>query len=199
MQEQKFCPYPGLRPFNEEESIFFKGREEQVQGIVKRLAEKKFLMINGASGDGKSSLMYAGVIPFAKAGFFKSQFDNWAVVNFRPERKPLSNFASAFCDTLQLPDKTKIEKEFGYGFSSLIDLYKSSEFYFDDENANEKRLRRKAANLLILVDQFEEFFTNSENYLNGVPSIESQKTVNLLIETYKIAVAQNLSMSSSLL
>ena len=92
MQEQKFCPYPGLRPFTEEESIFFKGREEQVSRIVKRLGEKRFLMINGASGDGKSSLMYAGVIPFAKAGFFKSTFDNWAVVNFRPERKPLSNF-----------------------------------------------------------------------------------------------------------
>jgi hypothetical protein len=28
-------------------------------------------MVNGASGDGNSSLIYAGVIPYAKAGFFK--------------------------------------------------------------------------------------------------------------------------------
>jgi hypothetical protein len=44
---QTICPYPGLRPFNEEESIFFKGREHQVERLVKRLEEKKFLMVNG--------------------------------------------------------------------------------------------------------------------------------------------------------
>jgi hypothetical protein len=40
-------PCPSLRPFNEEESIFFKGREQQVERLVKRLEEKKFLMVNG--------------------------------------------------------------------------------------------------------------------------------------------------------
>ena len=77
---QTICPYPGLRPFNEEESIFFKGREQQVERLVKRLEEKKFLMVNGASGDGKSSLIYAGVIPYAKAGFFKAKYNNWILV-----------------------------------------------------------------------------------------------------------------------
>lgn len=198
--QEKICPYPGLRPFNEEESIFFKGREEQVQRIVKRLGENKFLMLNGASGDGKSSLMFAGVIPYAKAGFFNAEFDNWLVVNFRPERKPLSNLTEALCKQLQLPDKVKVEKELGYGFSALIDIYKASPFYFDESgdvskqaNSEEKKnQKRKAANLLILVDQFEEFFTNAENYLNGTPSNESQKTVNVLLESYKIALAQSL-------
>ena len=46
--QEKICPYPGLRPFTEEESIFFKGREVQIERIVKRIGEKKFLMINGA-------------------------------------------------------------------------------------------------------------------------------------------------------
>ena len=32
--ENKICPYPGLRPFNEEESIFFKGRDEHITQIV---------------------------------------------------------------------------------------------------------------------------------------------------------------------
>ncbi len=198
--QEKICPYPGLRPFNEEESIFFKGREEQIERIAQRIGEKKFLMINGASGDGKSSLMYAGVIPYAKAGFFKAKFDNWLVVNFRPERKPLSNFAAAFCKELQMPNQTAVEKEFGYGFSALLDLYKASPYYLDEEapswknysEAEQKAHKRKAGNLLILVDQFEEFFTNSENYAGGTPSLESQKTINLLLETYKIALAQNL-------
>ena len=71
--EQHYLPYPGLRPFNEEVSVYFKGREQQVERLVKLLEEKKFLMVNGACGDGKLSLIYTGVIPYAKAGFFKAK------------------------------------------------------------------------------------------------------------------------------
>ena len=91
---EPICPYPGLRPFLEEESIFFKGREQQVERMVKRLEEKRFLMVNGASGDGKSSLVYAGLIPYAKAGFFKAKYNQWLVADFRPERSPLKNLTS---------------------------------------------------------------------------------------------------------
>jgi hypothetical protein len=86
------CPYPGLRPFNEEESIFFKGREQQVERLVKRLEEKKFLMVNGASGDGKSSLIYAGVIPYAKIRYFKPNFNHRITFDFSPKSKAISSF-----------------------------------------------------------------------------------------------------------
>jgi hypothetical protein len=193
-------PYPGLRPFTEEESIFFKGREVQIERITARLQEKRFLMVNGASGDGKSSLIYAGLIPNAKAGFFKARYNNWLVADFRPERSPLRNLTHSLCRQLKLNDEAGIEKELGYGFSALCDIYTASPYYIDEESqpwqqadeAERKKLKRKGANLLILADQFEEFFTNPENYHNGTPSIESQKTVNLLLETYRIAQERNL-------
>jgi hypothetical protein len=47
------CPYTGLRSFTEEESLYFKGREEHILKITSQLEEKKFLMVTGASGDGK--------------------------------------------------------------------------------------------------------------------------------------------------
>ena len=83
------CPYPGLRPFTEEESIFFKGRDLHIQQIVKLLETNKMAFITGASGDGKSSMVYAGVIPFIRAGFFKSQYNSWLIVDFKPQRNPL--------------------------------------------------------------------------------------------------------------
>ena len=104
MQEEKICPYPGLRPFNEEESIFFKGREEHIEKIIFQLQEKKFVMVTGASGDGKSSLIYAGLIPRSRAGFFKARFNNWLVVDFKPERAPLSNLALSLKNHLKLED-----------------------------------------------------------------------------------------------
>lgn len=66
------CPYTGLRSFTEEESLYFKGRDYQVDQITSLLEQNKFLMVTGASGEGKSSLIYAGLIPNARAGFFQS-------------------------------------------------------------------------------------------------------------------------------
>ncbi len=62
-------------------------------------------------------------------------------------------------------------------------------------SADEKQkgaIRREAANLIILVDQFEEFFTNPENYQHGVPSREANLVLNLLLETARIALEEDL-------
>ncbi len=84
----RVCPYPGLRPFTEEESIFFKGRDLHIRQIVKLLEENKMAFITGASGDGKSSMVYAGVVPYIRAGFFKAQFNNWIIADFKPQKNP---------------------------------------------------------------------------------------------------------------
>lgn len=83
----RVCPYSGLRPFTEEESIFFKGRDLHIRQIVKLLEENKMAFITGASGDGKSSMVYAGVVPYIRAGFFKAQFNNWIIADFKPQKK----------------------------------------------------------------------------------------------------------------
>jgi len=131
MSDYKFCPYPGLRPFTEGESIYFKGREDHIKKIITQLEDKKFIMLTGASGDGKSSLVYAGLIPNARAGFFKAKFNNWLVVDFRPERQPLHNFSKALTQQMNLHENNQIEKDLKFGYSSLIRLYKSTPYYLD--------------------------------------------------------------------
>ena len=51
---------------------------------------------------------------------------------------------------------------------------------------------RKAGNLLIIIDQFEEFFTNPENFPQGVPSQDSRLLLNIILETSKISLRDNL-------
>ena len=197
--QHNICPYTGLRSFTEEESLYFKGRDLQVDQITSLLEQNKFLMVTGASGEGKSSLIYAGLIPNARAGFFKAKYTNWVVADFRPERSPIHNMADALAKTFN--SKTaSIETELRRGYSSLIDLYTNSDFYIDEAaeqweqlGDNEKKDRkRKAANLMILVDQFEEFFTNPENFYNEAPSQDSQIVVNLVLETARIAIKRNI-------
>jgi len=195
----QLCPYTGLRSFTEEESLYFKGRDEQVDQVTAQLEERKFLMLTGASGEGKSSLIYAGLIPNARAGFFKARYANWTVVDFRPERSPVKSMSRALADKFSVQAST-METEMSRGFSSLVDLYLSSVFYVNENDDSWKSLtdeerklkNRHASNLLILVDQFEEFFTNPENYYNENPSQDSQVVVNLILETARIALQQNL-------
>ncbi|MES1215765.1 MAG: hypothetical protein ABUT20_09615 [Bacteroidota bacterium] len=193
------CPYTGLRSFTEDESLYFKGRDLQIDQITALLEQNKFLMVTGASGEGKSSLIYAGLIPNARAGFFKAKYSNWIVADFRPERNPVTNMAVALANQFHSNAST-IETELRRGYSSLIDLYTNSEFYTGDENnitqqlteQEKKERKRKAANLIIIVDQFEEFFTNPENFYNEAASKDSQIVVNLVLETARIAISKNL-------
>lgn len=193
------CPYTGLRSFTEEESLYFKGRDYQVDQVTAMLEQHKFLMVTGASGEGKSSLIYAGLIPNARAGFFKARYTNWVVADFRPERNPVKNMAKSLAERFDRSAST-VETELRRGFSSLIDLYTNSDFFTEEETPEWRQLpdtekrdkKRKAANLMLIVDQFEEFFTNPENYHNEVPSQDSQIVVNLVLETARIAIKRNL-------
>ena len=199
IDQKTICPYTGLRSFTEEESLYFKGRDLQVDQITSLLEQNKFLMVTGASGEGKSSLIYAGLIPNARAGFFKAKYTNWVMADFRPERNPVHNMAEALAQTFENKSST-IETELRRGYSSLIDLYTNSEFYIDEndqqwqflDELQKKDRKRRAANLLIIVDQFEEFFTNPENFYNEAPSQDSQIVVNLVLETARIAIKKNI-------
>ena len=55
------APYPGLRPFESTEWPIFFGRERMTDEVIERLLRDRLVVIHGASGDGKSSLVRAGV------------------------------------------------------------------------------------------------------------------------------------------
>ena len=199
-EDYQICPYTGLRSFTEEESLYFKGREDDIDAATAQLQRNKFLMLTGASGDGKSSLVYAGIIPNARAGFLKSKYTQWCVADFRPERSPFKNLCKAIANQLEIPSEVTVESELKHGFSAIVDLYRNSDRFLDEDalewqGADDRKrasIKRKAANLIILVDQFEEFFTNPENYDKGVPSKEANLVLNLLLETSKIALEEGL-------
>jgi len=60
------CPYPGLQSFGTADSEWFFGREQAVRDLLARLSRHRAdsgpLMVVGASGAGKSSLLHAGLL-----------------------------------------------------------------------------------------------------------------------------------------
>ena len=88
------CPYPGMTPFSEEQKSLFFGRDKEIADAVARLHLHPFLCVIGPSGSGKSSLVYAGVIPALRRS---RQFgpSAWDVRVLRPGSTPLTALAAA--------------------------------------------------------------------------------------------------------
>ena len=61
-------PFPGLRPFEFEESHLFFGRDGQVEKLIDKLSQPRFVAVTGTSGSGKSSLVRAGLLPALRSG-----------------------------------------------------------------------------------------------------------------------------------
>ena len=86
-------PFPGLRPFGLEESHLFFGREGQSEEVLRHLSENRFVAVIGASGSGKSSLMYCGLVPILHGGFITDAGSRWQIITTRPGNNPIENMA----------------------------------------------------------------------------------------------------------
>ncbi len=62
------CPYKGLEAYNESDRDAFFGRSTDLASCRRRLAASGVLVVVGASGSGKSSLLLAGVVPALREG-----------------------------------------------------------------------------------------------------------------------------------
>lgn len=172
-------PFPGLRPFGIEESHLFFGREGQSDEVLVKLAENKFVAILGASGSGKSSLMYCGLIPTLYGGFMTDAGSNWKIIVTRPGGGPIDNLAEALLtknsDYNQLGEEDKLIKKTITGTvlrSSSLGLI---------EAVKQLKTSNKQ-NFLILVDQFEELFRYKRVEALESEIDESSAFVNLLLE-----------------
>jgi tetratricopeptide (TPR) repeat protein len=85
----KGSPFRGLASFRSKHSAVFFGRSRDVTKAVDRLKDAyergcPFLLVNGGSGAGKSSLVYAGLVPRLTTPGVVPAVDIWRVAAMRP-------------------------------------------------------------------------------------------------------------------
>ena len=93
-------PYPGLRPFRENEAYLFFGRERHTKQLREQLAKNRFLAIVGTSGSGKSSLVRAGLLASLRSAGDGVAAEQWRIAELRPGRNPLLHLARALARAL---------------------------------------------------------------------------------------------------
>jgi hypothetical protein len=101
-------PYPGLRPFEQEEWTIFFGREQMIDEVIDRLAQNRLVLIHGASGSGKSSLVRAGVLP-KLALQYRRHDAPWLTCAMRPSGGPLWNLAAEYARLGACPSNRILE------------------------------------------------------------------------------------------
>jgi len=88
------CPYPGMRPFTDNDAAWFFGRDTELNDLACRLQRgDRAIYVIGASGSGKSSLIAAGLVPRLNRGI--AGLPCFHVRTLRPGEQPLAQLADA--------------------------------------------------------------------------------------------------------
>lgn len=177
-------PFPGLRPFREDEAQLFFGRENQVDTMVNKLASTRFLAVVGTSGSGKSSLVNCGLRPALHRGLMASAGPAWRVAQFRPGSDPIKSLAQA----LAAEGVLYSGQEEGVPLDEIIETYLHQSAQGVIETVRKARLP-EGTNLLVVADQFEELFrfcsleTAERKDISGVTE-NAIAFVNLLLKAH---------------
>jgi WD40 repeat protein/transcriptional regulator with XRE-family HTH domain len=157
------CPYRGLLPFGESDAEVFYGRERLVAKLAAKLAARSadggLVVVTGASGSGKSSLLRAGLLPVLARGEQVPGSDRWPRIVMTPTKDPLTELAARLAalggsDALAVreglarhPDQAQL------AIRSAVLAAAARR----DEGAAASG--DGAARLVLIVDQFEQVFT----------------------------------------
>jgi hypothetical protein len=154
-ESSNFNPFPGWRPFDVDDAVRFFGREQLIDQLLRRLRQRRLLILIGESASGKSSLVQAGLLPALYSGFMSGAGSRWRTVIMRPGRSPVQNLASALADSdltgegrrhgTPVGDAREIDASLRSGSLSLTAVIRDSDL-------------KPSENVVLVVDQFEELF-----------------------------------------
>ena len=138
-------PYVGLKRFELQNKDLFFGRHQLIVDLIEAIAESNFVLLLGASGSGKSSVVRAGLIPHLS----ESWGTDFCGFTLTPYKDP---FESLYISLASGGRYTQAEAEIARKgepntFSQVI-----------------KSLKKPSSNWLFFIDQFEELFTLCQDH-----------------------------------
>jgi WD40 repeat protein len=132
-------PYPGLASFGAQNADYFFGRELEIEAMWRKLRRPHLLALVGPSGAGKSSFLRAGLLATAPAG--------WRCLILAPGDRPFKALAQALIPELSGDPE---------GLELLLRIEEPAAAV-----AAFGRWRRRHDQALLVLDQFEELFTQN--------------------------------------
>ena len=188
---EAICPYRGLDAFREEDAAFFFGRgsasepESPIGQLVRKVREHPFVMVVGRSGSGKSSLVYAGLLPALRRE--RDRF--WNVLSLRPGPTPLRALAAAF--NPRADDEGAAE--YATKITTEADQLRTGDPELLSHMIREEldRAEGKPDRLLLYIDQWEELYaqapSSSDKERAGQHAADVNRFIDLLLNAARTA------------
>jgi WD40 repeat protein len=140
------CPYRGLLPYDQEHGAVFRGRERLTAELAGKLAGTGIVMVTGASGAGKTSLLQAALVPALARGVQVPGSSSWPVISLTATARPLTGLATALA-SLDGRDPAAIRQRLAAVPGEAHLLVREI-----------IRQAGDAARLVLIIDQFERVF-----------------------------------------
>jgi conflict system STAND superfamily ATPase len=158
-------PVPGLLPFGESDAEVFYGRERLAAELAAKLADRAagggLVVVTGASGAGKSSLLRAGLLPFLARGLQLPGSDRWPRIVMTPTQDPLTELAVRLA-AVGGPDALAVRDGLArHPDQAHLAIWSAVLAAAARREEKPPGSGDGAARLVLIVDQFEQVFTLS--------------------------------------
>ena len=155
-------PWPGMRPYREQDADFYFGREAEVEDLLLRTERSLLTLLYARGGLGKTSLVRAGLAPrLAERGFLP--------VYLRPRglldggREPIAEAIRAVQAAAQAAG---LEATAGFDAPSLWELFHRQDFDLWDAH-------NRLVTPVLVFDQFEEIFQIIDDDPTAAPRVRA--------------------------
>lgn len=152
-------PYPGLTPFLDKDAAVYFGRDEDQRKCLDTLEQMsryggdRLLLLAGASGSGKSSLVRAGIIPKL------ARMPEWLVLEpMRPRQDPLEALSRVISRAFEATSKSPDQ----HLFSGQLERSDNDQALATAIAQLQRAADHEDSPVLLVIDQLEELVTTSD-------------------------------------
>ena len=158
---KKFCPFRGLEVYREEDQHLFFGRDALIQKLIEHLNKDQFLAVLGPSGSEKSSVVQAGLIPILR--------DQHSLITLlTPQSHPIEELAFALHRVYREAGDQQPTEAIKIRLTEDV-----NSLYFIAKEITDLGKKKR---LIVIIDQFEEIFTQTKDH------VEQHQFLNVLLK-----------------
>lgn len=183
--QKKRVRYPGAGPFETSQKDIFFGRQNATEALLRKIRLEPIIVLYGKSGDGKSSLINAGIIP--RIALPTADDTGWDAIKIRfgayrkgsNEQSPIA----LAVEQIKQPQTTFLHPI----LSQDVSLWRSIKMRQIIENQDDKQ------GALLIFDQFEELFTYPLEQIDAFGK-QLSELLRVLIPTRYIKEIENIEL-----
>jgi WD40 repeat protein len=155
------CPYRGLLSYDQAHEAVFYGRERLTATLAGTLAQAGIVMLTGASGAGKTSLLQAGLVPALSRGVQVPGSSSWSRISLTPGTRPLTELSAQLarlCDRDPAVVRKGLADAPDDAHLLVSDIVQAARGRRQDRDGSEPERPGEASRLVLIIDQFEQIF-----------------------------------------